>query len=352
MSNRKADINRKTPGVISDPGVLYAPPDLCLVLAAGDMEPGERLDAYLGRRHPDISRNRFKQLIQTGAVQVNQRTVRPRYVPVCGDRVEVRLAPAEPREQLIAEAIPLEILYEDQSILVVNKPPGLVVHPGAGHEHGTLVHGLLAHCPRLAVQGAPLRPGIVHRLDQDTSGALVVAKTDRAYLNLINQFKLHSVSKEYLALVYGHFAGTRGTLTDPIGRHPVNRKKMAVVAGGREAVSHWVVMEVLGPLTLLRVSIDTGRTHQIRVHLSHIGHPVVGDGSYGGGHGKARCVGQKAVRELLLRLVQRQLLHARRLGIEHPDSGQRMVFEAPLAADFEHALTALRTAVGADGSTV
>ncbi|OIP91056.1 MAG: hypothetical protein AUK55_11885 [Syntrophobacteraceae bacterium CG2_30_61_12] len=316
-------------------------------MADGDAEPGERLDAYLGRRHPDISRNRFKQLIQTGAVQVNQRTVRPRYLPVCGDRVEVRLPPADPREQLIAEAMPLDILYEDAAILVVNKPPGLVVHPGAGHEHGTLVHGLLAHCPRLAAQGAPLRPGIVHRLDQDTSGALVVAKTDRAYLNLINQFKMHSVSKEYLALVYGHFAGARGTLTDPIGRHPVNRQKMAVVAGGREAVSHWVVVEVLGPLTLVRVSIETGRTHQIRVHLSHIGHPVVGDVSYGGGRGKARCVGLKAIRELLPHLVRRQLLHAGRLAIEHPESGERMVFEAPLPADFEDVLKALRTAVRA-----
>ena len=235
---------------------------------------------------------------------------------------------------LTPQPMPLEILYEDDDILVLAKAVGIVVHPGAGNEEGTLVHGVLARCPRLASQGAPRRPGIVHRLDRDTSGALVIAKTELAYLSLIEQFKGHEVRKEYVALVYGRMPERSGEVRTLMGRHPVHRKKMAVLEkGGREAVTLWMVEREWQELSLLKVNIETGRTHQIRVHLSHLQHPVAGDEVYGGGKRRARLLHSKSMQDLLLQ-VSRQMLHARHLAFRHPRTNRELSFTAPLPADF------------------
>jgi 23S rRNA pseudouridine1911/1915/1917 synthase len=228
----------------------------------------------------------------------------------------------------------LDILVEDEDLLIVNKPPGLVVHPGAGHTEGTLVHGLLAHSPRLAIQGSPLRPGIVHRLDKNTSGALVIAKSERAYLSLVRQFKEREVKKGYLALVYGRPPENEGEISALLGRNPSDRKKIAVLRNrGRAALSRWRVTKDWGEAALLNVRIETGRTHQIRVHLSHIGYPVVGDETYGGGRRRARNVKSAPLRELLL-TAQRQMLHAARLEFTHPVTGGPVSANAPLPDDF------------------
>ena len=253
-------------------------------------QSGQRVDRFLSRMIPELSRSHFKKLIKEDQVLVNGVPVKPSYETRGGDLIMARLSAPGPDEVLKPERMRLDILFEDEDVLIVNKAPGIVVHPGAGHEEGTLVHGLLAHCPRLAVQGSPLRPGIVHRLDKDTSGALVVAKSERAYLNLIKQFKERGVRKEYLALVYGIPAQGEGEISSLLGRHPTHRKKIAVLENrGREALSRWRIEKHWGETALLRVRIETGRTHQIRVHLSHTGHPVVGDEMYGGGRRRARA---------------------------------------------------------------
>lgn len=304
-------------------------------------ELNQRLDIFLSEHCSEHSRSRFKKLIQDGLVLVNEQRVKPGYELRYGDKIVVWLPVLKAQEQLVPEPMPLEILYEDEDIIVVNKAPGVVVHPGAGHEEGTLVHGLLAHCSRLAMQGAPQRPGIVHRLDQNTSGALVAAKSERAYLNLIQQFKEHRVHKEYLALVYGRPREGGGEIRTQLDRHPVDRKKMAVsVKKGREAVSLWSVEKAWDEVALLRVTIQTGRTHQIRVHLSHSGHPVVGDETYGGGKRRARSLKDKTLQQLFLQ-IDRQMLHAWHLAFEHPLSHAPLSFTAPLASDFAELLNRL-----------
>lgn len=311
-------------------------PDCRLVV--GEQDRGQRLDSYLSHKLSQCSRSQLKKLIDEGQVLLNGATTKPRREIMPGDRISVRLPVFCPSEELAPEPMPLDILFEDAEILVVNKSPGIVVHPGAGQERGTLVHGLLAHCSQLAIQGAPRRPGIVHRLDRDTSGALVVAKSERAYLHLINQFKEHKVTKEYLALVYGDFDRTSGEIRTRLGRHPIDRKKMAVVDRGREAVTRWQVKKRWdGSVSLLSVVIETGRTHQIRVHLSHMNRPLVGDQTYGGGKHRARSVRSKELRDLLLR-VDRQMLHAWHLAFVHPVSMASLRFEAPLPDDFKKLL--------------
>jgi 23S rRNA pseudouridine1911/1915/1917 synthase len=314
-------------------------PDLEIVIQAEAV--GRRLDVFLSLQRSDFSRSHFKKMIQDGGVLVNGAATKPSYEARTGDRVAVWLPLPAEQQQLTPQALPLKILFEDHDLLVVNKDPGIVVHPGAGHADGTLVHGLLAHCSRLALQGAPLRPGIVHRLDQGTSGVIVVAKSELAYLGLIQQFKQHSVAKEYLALVYGALALPCGEIRTLLDRHPGDRKKMAVVQGrGREAITRWQVEQEWGEVTLLRVAIETGRTHQIRVHLSHLQHPVVGDSVYGGGKRRARALKAGPLRDLLLP-VERQMLHAWQLAIDHPRNHERLRFEAPLAQDFASLLEAL-----------
>ncbi len=295
----------------------------------------QRLDLFLSGKIASCSRSQFKRLTAEGRVLVNGTLSKASYEVRDGDCIEVWLPAVDPAEELVPQPMPLEILYEDEDIVVVNKAPGVVVHPGAGHERATLVHALLAHCGRLAMQGAPQRPGIVHRLDRDTSGVLVVAKSERAYLNLVQQFKEHQVEKEYLALVYGQPSEAGGAIVTALGRHPRERKKIAVLQhGGRQAVSHWRLEKQWGGVvSLLRVSIETGRTHQIRVHLKHIRHPVVGDPTYGGDQRRARVLKPKPLRDLLL-TAERQMLHARHLAFRHPRSGAALAFIAPLPADF------------------
>ncbi len=314
-------------------------------------DDGLRLDSFLSLKLPDYSRNQFKRWIQEGFVQVSgERVVKARHAIRGGDRISVSIPRMNQAETLTPEPMALDILFEDDHILVINKAPGLVVHPGAGHAEGTLVHGLLAHCPRLAMQGAPLRPGIVHRLDQDTSGALVIAKTERAYLHLIRQFKEHLVGKVYLALVHGGFSTAEGEIRTLVGRNPSDRKKMAVVdKGGREAATQWRVEREFGEATLLRVTIKTGRTHQIRVHMSHIQHPVVGDAAYGGGKRRARGLRSKPLQDLLVK-VDRQMLHAWRLGLTHPVTGGPICIEAELPGDFADLLRRLGVLAGLGGN--
>jgi 23S rRNA pseudouridine1911/1915/1917 synthase len=314
-------------------------PDFSFVL--GPDERGQRLDSCLSRRCKELSRNQIKKLIQGGKVLVNDRVVKPGYETRPGDRIWGWLPVIEDRSVLLAESIPLSILFEDEDILVLNKPPGLVVHPGAGNRDGTLVHGLLAHCSHLPIQGAPLRPGIVHRLDKDTSGVMVVAKSGAAYLDLISQFSEHEVRKAYLALVYGNLVKSEGEIISNVGRHPVNRKKMAVLPQrGREAISRWRVEREWDGLTLLNIRIETGRTHQIRVQFSHLQHPVVGDAEYGGGKRRARLLKSKVLQDLLLQ-AERQMLHAFCLAFRHPRTRELLSFTAPLPLDFAELLAAL-----------
>ncbi|ROQ90974.1 RluA family pseudouridine synthase [Desulfosoma caldarium] len=310
-------------------------------------DKGRRLDVFLSAQDPQRSRSQYKKWIESGRVLVNGQRVKCAYVLQKGDEVCVQVVDEAVSTEIIPEPMPLEVLFEDEDMIVVNKPAGLVVHPGAGHATGTLVHGLLAHCSRLASQGAPLRPGIVHRLDQETSGVVVVAKSDAAYLNLIDQFKGHAVRKTYLAFVYGTLPQCSGEIRTLIGRHPTNRKKMAVVDRlGKEAVTFWQVRQSWqDAISLLEVRIVTGRTHQIRVHCQDMGHPVVGDGTYGGGPRRARQIPNPAVQAAVTLHAPRTMLHAWRMALAHPRHGTPMAFEAPVPADFRGLWTALQEAV-------
>ncbi|GBE92335.1 RluA family pseudouridine synthase [Nostoc cycadae] len=273
-------------------------------------ENSERLDRYLAEELPDISRSRIQQFIEQGNVQVNDKVCTSKKVNVkAGDRIILQIPEAQPLE-LQAEQIPLDILYEDDQLLILNKPAGLVVHPAPGHPDGTLVNALLAHCPNLPGIGGVQRPGIVHRLDKDTTGAIAIVKTDIAYQHLQAQLQAKTARREYLGVVYGAPKTESGKIDFPIGRHPQDRKKMAVVPveeGGRAAVTHWQVLERLGNYTLIHFQLETGRTHQIRVHSAKIGHPIVGDPVYGSG----RSVGVN---------LPGQALHAWRLKLQHPIS--------------------------------
>ncbi len=306
-------------------------------------QSGQRLDVILSRVIPDLSRSHFKKLINEDLVLINGNPTKPSYETRAGDLITAKIHGQGSDEALKPEPMRLDILFEDDDLLIVNKAPGLVVHPGAGHSEGTLVHGLLAHSPRLAVQGSPLRPGIVHRLDKDTSGALVVAKSERAYLNLVRQFKERGVRKEYLALVYGSPSKGEGEISSLLGRDPAHRKKIAVLQNkGREALSRWRIEKDWGETALLRVQIETGRTHQIRVHLSHIGHPIVGDETYGGDKRRARNVKSAPVSDLLLG-ARRQMLHAVRLEFTHPVTGVTVLANAPLPEDFKELIERLNS---------
>jgi 23S rRNA pseudouridine1911/1915/1917 synthase len=295
---------------------------------------GERLriDRYLSQELPDLSRSRIQQLIEQGSLQINGKACTSKKTTVqLGDRISLTIPEAIPLD-LQPEAIPLDILYEDDSLIIVNKPAGLVVHPAAGHESGTLVNALLAHCQNLAGIGGVQRPGIVHRLDKDTTGAIAIAKTDQAHQHLQAQLKAKTARREYLGVVYGATSSDNGTIDQPIGRHPVDRKKMAVVPvekGGRLAVTHWQVQERLGNYTLMYFQLETGRTHQIRVHSAYIGHPIVGDPVYSAG----RSVGVN---------LPGQALHAWRLTLQHPVSEERISVTAPIPKTFNTLLDVLR----------
>jgi 23S rRNA pseudouridine1911/1915/1917 synthase len=293
---------------------------------------GIRLDVFIAERLPDCSRSFAGQLITNGRITVNGRGCKPSYRLKAGDTVSGNL-PAPHPCGFQPEPIPLAILYEDSDILVINKPPGLVVHPAAGHYSGTLVNGLLHHCPDLCAIGGEIRPGIVHRLDKDTSGTLVVAKNAVALEHLAGQFKRRSVSKDYLALVYGETGVSCGSIRLPIGRHPVDRKRMSTVSRkGREAETGWRVVRRFAGMTLLELSLKTGRTHQIRVHCAAMRQPVVGDPVYGPRRAPSNLPTEASK---LVSALRRQMLHAWRLGVVHPRTGERMRFESPLPEDMQ-----------------
>lgn len=282
----------------------------------------QRLDRYLAALGRWGTRSQVQRLIEDGHVRLDGRPVKPGTVLRCGQTIAVQPAPRALPAGVEAEAIPLDVLYEDEWLLVINKPPGLVVHPAPGHWRGTLVSALLHHWrgPRPGLDA--LRPGIVHRLDKDTSGVLVIAKDAATLADLGTQFRNRQVEKQYVAFVWGRLRHSSGTISEPIGRNPTHRKRMAVRQGGREAVTAYEVCALLDGVTMLRLFPRTGRTHQLRVHLAAIGHPIVGDAVYG--RGRARPSGV---------LIERQALHAERLTFRHPRTSERMTFVAPLTAD-------------------
>ncbi|HEY78735.1 MAG TPA: RluA family pseudouridine synthase [Dehalococcoidia bacterium] len=284
-------------------------------------EKGVRLDRYVCGEFPELSRTRVQRLIADGYITVSGQTAKPGQRLGIGDRVDVIVPPPAP-SPLVPEPMPLNILYEDNDILVVDKPAGLTVHPAPGHPGHTLVNAILAYFPHLADIGDSLRPGIVHRLDRDTSGVMLVAKNRAAQADLAEQFKARSVAKVYLVLVKGHLTPESGIIEAPIGRDPRNRKKMAVVSQGREARTEYRVIRYVGNYTLLEVRLETGRTHQIRVHLGAIGYPVVGDKVYG----------------VKSPHLSRQFVHASRLGFRLPATGEYVEYTSELPADLAQAL--------------
>jgi 23S rRNA pseudouridine1911/1915/1917 synthase len=293
-------------------------------------ESGTRLDKYLAEQLPDVSRSYLRQLIADGLVQIDGKSRKPSYKIAPAEHIVVEVPPPQP-ETLVPESIPLDIVYEDDDVIVLNKPAGLVVHPAPGHPSGTLVNALLAHDPTMAVSGTN-RPGIVHRLDKDTSGLMVVAKHDRAKLALVEQWQARTVKKGYITLVRGMVAPEEGTIDAPIERDSVNRKRMKTGLHGRPAITHFRVRERFTNATLLDVRLETGRTHQIRVHLAFIDHPVVGDSLYNrfsgpmGGHNA---------------IAARQFLHASLLGFRLPD-GRQLEFGSDLPDDLHAILSTLR----------
>ena len=324
-------------------------------VTVGDGDAGQRLDAWLAGAVPDLSRSRAKALITGGSVAIGGATIEEPKRPVKpGDRVSVALPPPVPAEPE-GEAIPLEVVHEDDDLIVIDKPPGLVVHPAAGNQTGTLVNALIAHCgASLSGIGGVMRPGIVHRLDKDTSGLMVVAKTDRAHQGLALQFADHGrtgpLERGYLALAWGIPARPEGTIDLRLGRSLRNREKIEVKRGeaaGREAITHYGVVEDFGvsgkaPLaSLIECRLETGRTHQIRVHLAAIGHPVVGDRVYGAGFATKVALLPEPARSLAAGFP-RQALHAYLLGFQHPVSGEEMRFESPIPADMAALVEALR----------
>lgn len=293
-------------------------------------EPGGlRIDRYLSEQLPEISRSYLQKVIRDGGVLVSGSPIKANYKVNIGDVIELLLPPAvEPEIQ--PEDLPLSILYEDSDVIFVNKPKGMVVHPSAGHTSGTLVNGLLYHCQgELSGINGVMRPGIVHRIDKDTTGVLVVCKNDWAHNRVAEQLKEHSITRRYRAIVWGSLKEDVGTVDAPVGRHPVDRKRMAVVSkGGKHAVTHYRVLERFERFTYIECELETGRTHQIRVHMASIGHPLLGDEVYGRGRSPYS--------------LQGQVLHAMVLGIRHPSTGEYLEVEAPLPEYFIELLEKLR----------
>ncbi len=294
-----------------------------------DCQAPQRLDVAVASLLPDLTRSAIARLIAQGEVLVNEKPVSKSFKVSFGDTIRVTLPDPQP-DDAVAQNIPLDIVYEDDHLLVVNKPKGLVVHPAAGNPDGTLVNGLLYHCgDSLSGIGGVIRPGIVHRIDKDTSGLLVVAKNDAAHVYLAEQIKEHSFTREYQAVVYGRVKQEQGTVSAPIGRHPVDRKKQAVTnKNSKPATTHYKVEQYYRGYTHLRLRLETGRTHQIRVHMAYIGHPVCGDSVYAG-----RLADKSG--------LQGQCLHAAKLGFVHPHTNQYMEFEAPLPEYFTNFLSRL-----------
>lgn len=294
-------------------------------------QEGERLDKILSLIYPDISRSFFQKLIKDKSVLVNNKSEKASYRLTYEDIVKIRF-PDAVETTIEPEDIPLEILYEDNDLLIVNKPKGMVVHPSIGHFSGTLVNAIMFHCKdSLSGINGEIRPGIVHRIDMDTTGSLIVCKNDNSHINIAEQIKEHSVNRIYEGIVYGNVKKDEGTIEGPIGRHPFERKKMAInEKNGKPAITHYKVIERFGNYTYMQFKLETGRTHQIRVHMSSIGHPLLGDSLYSSG--------KSAFKNLC-----GQTLHAKTIGFIHPSTGEYMEFHAPLPEYFLKLLTQLKT---------
>ncbi len=319
-------------------GNLNSAHDSPLSLSVPEASAGQRLDAFLAERIESWSRSRLQRLIEDGDVLVNGHAVKPSYKLRADDQIDAELT-ALPPATFIPEDIPIEIVHEDDDLIVVNKSSGMVVHPAASVPSGTLANALAFHFQKLSSAGGEARPGIVHRLDKDTSGLMVVAKTESAHDNLANQFRAREVFKSYVALVHGQLESDRGEIDQPIARDPRNRTRMAVVRGGRAALSIYRVKQRLDRFTLLDVELKTGRTHQIRVHLAWLKHPVVGDETYGGGRDKT--IVDPVVRSRIAKLG-RQFLHAERLGFSHPRTNEHLEFNAGLPSELVELLNVIK----------
>lgn len=316
-----------------------------IVVPAGKKK--ERLDLFLTNHIENATRNKVQQAIKQGYVLVDGKSVKSGHILTPGATIHVEL-PKTPPQEAVPEQIPLQILYEDDDLLVVDKAAGMVTHPAHGNYRGTLVNALLYHCNRLSSVNDLMRPGIVHRLDKDTSGLMVVAKTDSAHAYLARQFAARTIQREYWALVWGRMRQRTGAIEAQLGRSTSDRKKIAVVAGGKHAITSYSVLEEFPYLSLVSLKLQTGRTHQIRVHLAHINHPVFGDPTYNGrrivaGSGSAQ---QKAEVRRLLDMIQRQALHAKTLGFVHPSTHERKFFDSELPSDMAQVLAELRSLAG------
>ncbi|MCG6909826.1 MAG: RluA family pseudouridine synthase [Deltaproteobacteria bacterium] len=305
-------------------------------------EHDQRVDVVVSTRLEECSRSFAATLIHNDFIRVNRAAVKPSHRLKTGDVVEGEIPPPKPVD-CAPEPISLDFLYQDSALAVVNKPAGMVVHPAPGNYTGTLVNALLFHCPDLSGIGGDIRPGIVHRLDKGTSGVMVIAKNGSALDALVRQFKERSVRKTYLAVVHGNVKADSGEMRLPIGRHPTQRKKMSTSSrAGRPAETYWRVVERFGGFTLLRLDLKTGRTHQIRVHCAAMHHPVVGDPDYGGRHASRISADASTGVRHLVQNVERQMLHAHKLQIIHPVTGERMRFTAPVPADMQALMDGLR----------
>ncbi len=310
---------------------------------------GARLDRFIEAQHlaaphltPQLSRTYIQRLVRDGAVTVNGKTSKPGYKLRKGDEIALSLPDPEPLKAIPPESTALNVLHEDSSLIVIDKPAGMLVHPASGVYSGTLVNALLGHCEDLSGIGGTERPGIVHRLDKDTSGALVAAKTDRAHRALSAQFEARTTTRSYLAVVCGVPEPGDGTIDEQIARSHRDRRKMSVVkANGRHAVTHYRVLAVYERFSLLRLTLETGRLHQIRVHLSYTGYPIAGDAVYGGGRERALSDAPSVIAAHALRKLNRQALHAETLGFNHPETNQRLEFSAPMPNDMEQVVNAL-----------
>lgn len=316
-----------------------------ITISVPERKTHERLDTFLVNQVSHISRSQVQKLIKEGLVQVNGNKAKANHIVRPSEKIIV-VFPKQRVPDIVAEDIFLEIVYEDRDLLVINKKAGMVVHPAFGHSSGTLVNALLAHCQKLSSVNEPYRPGIVHRIDKDTSGLLVVAKNNRVHERLAEQFRDKKVIRQYVAIVWGHVKKSSGTVETCLARSVRDRKKIGVAATGKNAVTHFEVRERLPLTSLITLRLETGRTHQIRVHLAHMGHPVFGDHTYGG---RGRQLGglnkkQTALGMELLQMMERQALHAKTLGFVHPVTQKELFFDSDLPTDMEHLLGRLHQA--------
>ena len=302
-----------------------------------------RLDQYLTEKLPDLSRSKIQNFIKLGQVKIDGKAVKPSLILQGDEKIECRFEPELRNEELAAESMDLDIIHEDDDLAVINKPSGLVVHPGSGNHSGTLLNGLIHHFDQLSRTDS-FRPGIVHRLDKDTSGVILIAKNDKTHNVLSEQFNQRMVKKEYFALAWGHIE-EKGVIQGEIGRHHRNRKLFTMVEnGGRDSLTRFELLEYFPPLSWVKLYPETGRTHQLRVHLKSIGHPIFGDGAYGGGQKNAKSFHVKYTQILnrVNKTIKRVALHAHKLEITHPGTGEKLNFEAPVPLDLQSALDLLK----------